>query len=72
MSHQDRRDPLPKGYQFGDARVRYETPEERLETTAFYRSNPYIWNVIEGESFASDAERHPITLGFDNRSGSRR
>lgn len=23
MSHQDRRDPLPKGYQFGDARLTY-------------------------------------------------
>lgn len=28
-SHQERREPLPKGYQYGDARSSFDSPEEK-------------------------------------------
>ncbi len=61
MSHQDRREPLPKGYQYGDARnVGVHPGDPRavgagqtgrtiavdLRTGTITRD----WNVIEGES----------------------
>jgi hypothetical protein len=51
-SHQNRRDPLPADYQFGDARE----PMSPYGWTEFSLS----WNVIEGESFQSFHDKQAI------------
>jgi len=60
VSHQDRREPLPKGYQFGDGgkselqllSEAYERVAPKVGDTMYVRLprryRPEHWNVIEG------------------------
>jgi hypothetical protein len=73
--HRDRS--LPEGYQFGDARESLLATCRRgriseiaglvwrpLHLNAAERLARHAgWNVIEGEQFDSDAERHPVIEG---------